>query len=163
MVHNTIHEAFTNHNWVLANTIGNVMKEVFFGAPVDQVGPSYFNGYNPLVVGSSVLSSCQQPNDGQYQQSPVQQLPGGQAQDQTLQAARGKVKPYQWQGQGQMTGATASTAVTKCPCHIDSSAAYYTKPSVFSPAANLTNHSTGCATAGSGKIQYFLPNASVGP
>ena len=57
MVHNTIHEAFTNHNWVLANTIGNVMKEVFFRAPVDQVGPSYFNGYNPSAVGSSVPSS----------------------------------------------------------------------------------------------------------
>jgi hypothetical protein len=26
MVHKTIHEAFTNHNRVLANTISNVMK-----------------------------------------------------------------------------------------------------------------------------------------
>ena len=41
MVHKTVHEAFTNHNHVLANTIGNIMKEVFYGAPVDQVGPSY--------------------------------------------------------------------------------------------------------------------------
>ena len=39
MVHKTIHEAFMNHNQVLANTISDVMKEVFFGAPVDQVGP----------------------------------------------------------------------------------------------------------------------------
>ena len=30
MVHKTVHEAFTNHNQVLANTIGNVIKEVFF-------------------------------------------------------------------------------------------------------------------------------------
>ena len=29
LVHKTVHEAFTNHNKVLANTIGNVMKEVF--------------------------------------------------------------------------------------------------------------------------------------
>ena len=36
LVHKTVHEAFINHNKVLANTIGNVMKEVFFGAPVDQ-------------------------------------------------------------------------------------------------------------------------------
>ena len=68
LVHKTVHEAFTNHNKVLANTMGNVLKEVFFRAPVDQVGPSYFNGYNPLGVRSSVPSSSQQPNDGQYQQ-----------------------------------------------------------------------------------------------
>jgi hypothetical protein len=35
MVHKTVHEAFTNHKQVLANTIGNVMKEVFFKAPID--------------------------------------------------------------------------------------------------------------------------------
>ena len=57
LVHKTIYEAFTNHIKVLANTIGNVMKDVFFGAPVDQVGPSYFNGYNSLAVESSVPSS----------------------------------------------------------------------------------------------------------
>jgi len=50
MVHKTDHEAFTNHNQVLANTIGDVMKDVFFGAPIDQEGPSYFNGCNPLAV-----------------------------------------------------------------------------------------------------------------
>ena len=59
MAHKTIHEAFTNYNRVLVNTISNVMKEVFFGALIDQVGPSYFNGYNPLAVGSSVTSSSQ--------------------------------------------------------------------------------------------------------
>ena len=52
MVHKTVHESFTNHNRVLANTIGNVMKEVFFGASVDQVGPSYFNSYNPWLLGA---------------------------------------------------------------------------------------------------------------
>jgi hypothetical protein len=66
MVHKTVHKAFTNHNQVLANTIGNVMKEVFFGAPVDQVGPSYFNGYNPSSMASSVPSSSQQPNGEQF-------------------------------------------------------------------------------------------------
>ena len=64
LVHKTVHEAFINHNKVLANTIGNVMKEVFFRAPVDQVGPSYLNGYNPLAVGSSVPNSSEQPNGG---------------------------------------------------------------------------------------------------
>ena len=98
MVHKTIHEAFTNHNQVLANTIGNVMKEVFFGLPVDQVGPSYFNGYNSSAVGSSVLSSNQQPNGGQYQQPLVLQLLGGQAQDQTLQAAGASSSPANGRG-----------------------------------------------------------------
>jgi hypothetical protein len=50
-------KTFTNHNKVLANTIGNVLKEVFFGALVDQVGPAYFNGFNPLVVGNNLLGS----------------------------------------------------------------------------------------------------------
>ena len=68
LVHKTVHEAFTNHHKVLANTIGNVLKEVFFGAPVDQVGPAYFNGFNPLAVGSNVPGSSQQPNGGQFQQ-----------------------------------------------------------------------------------------------
>jgi hypothetical protein len=35
MVHKTVHEAITNHKQVLANMIGNVMKEVFFRAPID--------------------------------------------------------------------------------------------------------------------------------
>ena len=64
MVHKTVQEAFTNHNQVLANTISNVMKEVFFGAPVDQVGPSYFNGFNPSAMESSVPSSSQWLNGG---------------------------------------------------------------------------------------------------
>ena len=59
MVHKTVHEAFTNHNQVLANIISNVIKEVFFGAPVDQVGPAYFNGFNPSAVESNVPSSNQ--------------------------------------------------------------------------------------------------------
>ena len=60
LIHKIIHEAFTNHNKVLANTIGNVMKEVFFGAPVDQVEPAYSNGCNPLlweVVYSALVNS----------------------------------------------------------------------------------------------------------
>ena len=67
MVHKTVNEAFTNHNPVLANTIGNVLKQVFFRALIDQVGPAYFNGFNPLAMGSNVPSSSQQRNGGQYQ------------------------------------------------------------------------------------------------
>ena len=59
MVHKTVHEAFTNDNQVLANTIDNVMKVVYFGAPVDKVGPSYFNNFNPSAMGCSVPSSSE--------------------------------------------------------------------------------------------------------
>jgi hypothetical protein len=60
-------KAFTNHNKVLANTIGNVLKEVFFRALVDQVGPAYFNGFNPSAMENNVPGSSQQPNGGQFQ------------------------------------------------------------------------------------------------
>ena len=59
MVHKTVHKAFTNHNQELANTIGNVMKDVFLRALVDQVGPLYFNNFNPSAMGSNVPSSSQ--------------------------------------------------------------------------------------------------------
>jgi hypothetical protein len=77
LVHKTIHEAFINHNKVLANTIDNVLKEIFFGAPVDQVGPAYSNGFDPSAVGSNIPGSSQRPNGGQFQQPPIQQLLGG--------------------------------------------------------------------------------------
>ena len=66
LVHMTIHEAFTNHSKVLANTIGNVLKEIFFGALVDQVGPAYSNGFNPSAVESNIPGSSQQPNGRQF-------------------------------------------------------------------------------------------------
>ena len=81
MIHKTINEVITNHNQTLANTVGNVMKIVFFGAPVDQMGPASFSGFNPSAVGSNVTSSSQQPNGGQYQQPLAQQPPRGQTLD----------------------------------------------------------------------------------
>ena len=62
--HKTIHEAFTNHNKVLANTIGIVLKEIFFGVLVDQVGLAYSNVFNPSAVGSNIPGTSQQPNGG---------------------------------------------------------------------------------------------------
>ena len=59
MIHKTVNEVITNHNQTLANTVGNVMKSVFFGAPVDQMGLAYFSGFNPLAMGSNVTSSNQ--------------------------------------------------------------------------------------------------------
>ena len=86
LIHKIIHEAFTNHNKVLANTIGNVMKEVFFRVPVDQVGPSYFNSYNPLAVGSSVPSSSQQ------------WAVSAATSTAAFREDKLKIKPYKWQG-----------------------------------------------------------------
>ena len=59
LVHKTVHEAFTNHNKVLANTIGNVLKEIFFGVPVDQVGSAYSNGWNPSAMASNIPDTSQ--------------------------------------------------------------------------------------------------------
>jgi hypothetical protein len=81
LVHKTIHEAFIDHNKVLANTISNVLKEIFFGAPVDCIRPAYSNGFDASAVGNNIPSSSQQLNGGQFQQPPIQQLPRGQAHD----------------------------------------------------------------------------------
>jgi len=59
LVHKTTHEAFTNHNKVLANTIGNILKEIFFGEPGDQVGLAYSNGLNPSAVASNIPGTSQ--------------------------------------------------------------------------------------------------------
>jgi hypothetical protein len=99
MIHKIVIEVITNHNLTLANTVGNVMKTVFFGALVDQTGPAYFSGFNPLAVGSNVTSSSQQPNSGQYQQPLAQQPSKGQALDPQVQlTAGGKYQPRQQQG-----------------------------------------------------------------
>ena len=64
LVYKTIHEAFTNHNKMLTNMISNVLKEIFFGALVDQVGPAYSNGFDPLAVGNNTPGSSQLPIGG---------------------------------------------------------------------------------------------------
>jgi hypothetical protein len=71
LVHKTIYEAFINHKKVLVNTIDNVLKEVFFGAPVDQMGPAYFNAFNPLAMENNIPGSIQKLNGGQFLQPPM--------------------------------------------------------------------------------------------
>jgi hypothetical protein len=44
--------------------IDNILKEIFFGAPVDQVGPAYSNGLNPSAMGSNIPGTSQQSNGG---------------------------------------------------------------------------------------------------
>jgi hypothetical protein len=95
LVHKTIHEAFTNHNKVLANTIDNILKEIFFGAPVDQVGPAYSNGFSPSAMGNNISGSNQQPmvcssNSHQYSSLREDRLKIRLCQPQGC-----KIKPYQ--------------------------------------------------------------------
>lgn len=72
MVYKSVHDAMRNHNETLINSFGNVMKEVFCGAPVDQTRPAYFNGFRPLVIGSNICSSSRELNGGQIQQPSIQ-------------------------------------------------------------------------------------------
>ena len=39
--------------------IGNVLKEIFFGAIVDQVGPAYSNGFDPSAMVTNIPGSSQ--------------------------------------------------------------------------------------------------------
>ena len=40
-VNKSVHDAMLNHNTTFLNTFHNTMKEVFYGFPLDQVGPAY--------------------------------------------------------------------------------------------------------------------------
>ena len=42
-VNKYVHDAMLNHNTTFLNTFHNTMKEVFYGFPLDQVGPAYYN------------------------------------------------------------------------------------------------------------------------
>jgi hypothetical protein len=64
LVHKAISEALTNQNQILVNSIGNTMKVVFYGAPIDQVRLAYYNSQNPSAMGSNIPSSSQPLNGG---------------------------------------------------------------------------------------------------
>ena len=42
-VNKSFHDAILNHNTTFLNTFHNIMKEVFHGYPIDQIGPAYYN------------------------------------------------------------------------------------------------------------------------
>ena len=42
-VNKYVHDALLNHNTAFLNTFHNIMKEVFHGYPIDQIGPAYYN------------------------------------------------------------------------------------------------------------------------
>lgn len=85
-VHKSIHEALKNHNEMFLNTLHNIMKEVFYGAPIDQIRPAYFNIPHPSTQGNNIAGTSQQLDGDQAQQPPngsgmqAPQNPSGQAQ-----------------------------------------------------------------------------------
>lgn len=91
LIHKSVHDALGSHNEVFLNTFRNIMKECFYGASVDQVGPSYFNAPHPSAVGSNKASTSQQPTDGQVQppldasNTQMTQPPSGQLQQYSVQ------------------------------------------------------------------------------
>jgi hypothetical protein len=50
-VNKSIHNVMLNHNTTFLNTFHNTMKEVFYGFPLDQVGPAYYNIPHPSTQG----------------------------------------------------------------------------------------------------------------
>ena len=50
-VNKYVHDAILNHNAVFLNTFHNIMKEVFHGYPIDQIGLAYYNIPHPLTQG----------------------------------------------------------------------------------------------------------------
>ena len=89
MVHKTIHDAFTNHNKVLANTIDNVLKEVFFGAPVDQVAIilRLLEAVYLVLVSSRMVSNISSHQHNSFQEDKLMIKP--------CKRQGSKVKPYQ--------------------------------------------------------------------
>jgi DNA-directed RNA polymerase subunit L len=59
-VNKSIHNAVLNHNKAFLNTFHNTMKEVFYGFPLDQVGPAYYNIPHPSTQGTNHASTSQQ-------------------------------------------------------------------------------------------------------
>ena len=69
-----------NHNEVFLNTLHNTMKEVFYGYPIDQVGPAYYNFPYSSTQGTNQASTSHQEaalagnNDIQVVQSSSEQI-----------------------------------------------------------------------------------------
>ena len=59
-INKSVHDAMLNHNKVFLNTFHNIMKEVFHGFPVDQVGPAYYNIPHPLTQGTHQAGTSHQ-------------------------------------------------------------------------------------------------------
>jgi DNA-directed RNA polymerase subunit L len=59
-VNKSIHNAMLNHNTTFLNTFHNTIKDAFYGFPLDQVGPAYYNIPHPSTQGTNHVSTSQQ-------------------------------------------------------------------------------------------------------
>ena len=59
-VNKSVYDAISNHNEVFLNTFHNIMKEVFHGYPIDQVGPAYYNIPHPSTQGTNQAGTSHQ-------------------------------------------------------------------------------------------------------
>ena len=81
-VNKSIHDAISNHNEVFLNTFHNTMKEVFYGFPVDQDGPAYYNIPHSSTQGTNQAGTNHQEaaldgnDDVQAIQSSSEQIQG---------------------------------------------------------------------------------------
>ena len=60
MIGVSIHDAMLNHNTTFLNAFHNTMKEVFYGYPIDQIGPAYYNIPHPSTQGTNQASTSHQ-------------------------------------------------------------------------------------------------------
>ena len=71
-----------NHNTTFLNTFHNIMKEVFHGFPLDQVGQAYYNILHPLTQGTNQADTRHQEatlaksDDAQAIQNSSEQIQG---------------------------------------------------------------------------------------
>ena len=59
-IYKSVHDAMLNHYIDFLNTFHNTMKEVFYGYPIDQIGPAYYNIPHPSTQGTNQASTSHQ-------------------------------------------------------------------------------------------------------
>ena len=59
-VNKSVHDAMLNHNTTFLNTFHNTIKEVFYGYPIDQVEPAYYNIPHPSTQGTNQAGTSHQ-------------------------------------------------------------------------------------------------------
>ena len=81
-VNKFVHDVMLNHNTAFLNTFHNIMKEVFHGYPIDQVGLAYYNIPHPSTQGTNQSGTSHQEatltgnDDVQEVQSSSEQVQG---------------------------------------------------------------------------------------
>ena len=81
-INKSVHDAMSNHNEVFLNTFHNIMKEVFHGFSIDQVGLAYYNIPHLWTQGTNQAGTSHQEialagdDDVQVVQSSSEQVRG---------------------------------------------------------------------------------------